>query len=215
VSPDSGSFPWHIEGNTVFHIAAWQLLFIAGLAIGWHRGQLESLLSHVRRPVVFIALTALSVTVIALYVAQLTVLDTLRENATIASLFFEKQNVPAGRFAIFALLITFAFTFTTLFWEPVKGLTGWLLMPFGQNSLTAYSIHIYIVAIVTYFAPRLLGDQSQLIEWRTTLQVMGVSVIWLAIVLLTEMATLVTQLRARFTPVQLFSDRERNEAAKV
>jgi hypothetical protein len=66
VSPDSGSFPWHIEGNTVFNIAAWQLLFVAGLAIGWHRSHLESLLSHMRRPLVFLALTIVSMTVVAL-----------------------------------------------------------------------------------------------------------------------------------------------------
>ncbi|MGE0688307.1 MAG: OpgC domain-containing protein [Dehalococcoidia bacterium] len=205
ISPSSAEVPWHIEGNTVFNIAAWQVLFVAGLAIGWHRAKLETLFSHLARPVVFVSLATVSVAIVALYVAQLTVLDEIKQNSTAVSLFFDKANVPAGRLLTFGLLMTFAFVLTTLFWEPIKRLTGWLLMPFGENSLKAYSLHVFVVALVAKFGPEVLGGRVDLVESRTALQILGVAAIWLLIVLQPEAISLLKQCQARVGQHRFFS----------
>lgn len=208
ISPSSAEAPWHIEGNTVFNIAAWQVLFVTGLAIGWHRAKLETLLGHVTRPLVFASIAAVSVSIVALYLAQLTVLDEIKQNSTVASLFFDKVNVPAGRLLTFALLMTFAFVLTTLFWEPIKRLTGWLLMPFGENSLTAYSLHVFVVAVVVRFAPDVLGHRVDLVESRTALQALGVAAIWMLIVLWPETKKLLKSWQARLSDHGLFPNVE-------
>jgi hypothetical protein len=206
ISPASAEVPWHIEGNTVFNIAAWQLLFVAGLAIGWHRATLEALLAHAARPLILASIAAVSLSILAIYVAQLSVLDELKQNSTVVSLFFEKANVPAGRLLAFTLLMTFAFVLTTLFWEPIKRLTGWLLMPFGENSLTAYSLHIFVVALIVKFSPRFLGDRVDLVESRTALQILGVAAIWLLIVLRPEATKLLKRFQARLIEHRLLSN---------
>ncbi len=77
LQPGAANLPWRIEGNVVFFFPAWQLLFIAGLVVGWHRRQLEFWIGHLSRPALFSSLSAVTVAVMFLYVAQLAEVDSL------------------------------------------------------------------------------------------------------------------------------------------
>ena len=70
---------------------------------------------------------------------------------------------------------------TTVLWEPVSKVTGWLLLPLGQNALTAYSIHIFLVAFIVYFRPEVVAEPTKLVN--TLIQLMGVTIVWGMVVL--------------------------------
>jgi enterochelin esterase-like enzyme len=182
IHPGDVVVPWHIEGNTVFFFPAWQLLFVAGLVAGWHRVEVERWVRHLARPVLFALLGLATVTVAALYVLQVTEIDALRANKLLYKLAFDKANLPAGRLLVFALLAAFSFTAMTVFWDPVKRFTGWLLLPLGQNALTAYSVHVFLVAITTKLSLTLLSARSGTSLSSTSIQIAGIAAVWLIVV---------------------------------
>jgi hypothetical protein len=181
VAPESSSLPWTIEDNLVFNIPAWQVLFVTGIVIGWDRAPIERWLRHLARPLLLWFLAAACLAIVGLYIAQLTELEALRESETLYDLAFDKPDVPIGRLVVFVLLATLAFALTTMFWEPVKRLTGWLLLPLGQNALTAYSLHIFLVAITTKLTLDVIRDRWPDEAVSTVLQVTGVMLVWLIV----------------------------------
>jgi hypothetical protein len=182
VSPGVPTFPWTIENNTVFHIPAWQFLFVVGIVAGWHRATLERWFGNLRQPAVSWALVAVSATVLALYVAQITMLDSLQNTAALQGLFFSKDDVPVGRVFVFFLLAMTAFSLTTVFWQPIKRWTGWLLLPLGQNALTAYSLHIFVVAAMTKITLTYWPEGAPTFT-STLMQTVGVMLVWGVVVL--------------------------------
>ncbi len=94
------------------------------------------------------------------------------------ALVFDKADVPIGRLAVFALLATFAFTVTTLLWDPIRRFGGWLLLPLGQNALTAYSVHVFVVAATTKLTITVFGARQPSALWATALAVAGVAFVW-------------------------------------
>jgi hypothetical protein len=183
VAPESSALPWTVEGNTVFNIPAWQVLFVTAIVIGWHRDRVEAWVTHLARPLLLWSLAAACIAVLALYIAQLSNMDALRASETIYEFPFDKADVPLGRLLVFALLATFSFTFATAFWQPVKRVTGWLLLPLGTNALTAYSLHIYLVAATTWLTDKVIEDRWPDAVVSTTLQLAGIALVWTAVVL--------------------------------
>ncbi len=43
LAPNALVLPWPIEGNHLFEVAAWQVLFVAGLALGYHKSRIPTL----------------------------------------------------------------------------------------------------------------------------------------------------------------------------
>ena len=183
VSPESTSLPWQIEGNVLFNIPAWQVLFVTGIVAGWHRAAIEARLRAFFGPQADWWLAVACLLVAIMYVVQLAGLDALQGNSLLRRFMYDKPDVPVGRLVVFALLATVSLTLTTVFWGPVRKFTGWLLLPLGQNALFAYSIHIFIVAVTTKLTLELFGSDTSPVLFNTALQTAGVMVVWLIVVL--------------------------------
>jgi hypothetical protein len=142
-----------------FYVLAWQLIFVHGQALGFHR---QAVLDFFKKPSghrVFAVMLAI-----------------------FAAFFFWAQNapdnvvphlslIPAGVYDkvyngymmkdslgilrvvndFVALFVLYAFL--TRFWEPINKAVGWLLIPIGQASLYVFIVHIWFVALVTCFLP--------------------------------------------------------------
>ena len=145
LAPGGFALPWAIEGNSVFHLPAWQVLFFLGLACGWHRASLERLVERLPRRLALFGVLSMVASVTLLYIAQITALDSLRSDGQLSAVFFDKADVPAGRLLAFALFGGCAFLLAGLAWRPIQATLGWLLLPLGQNALTAYSLHLFVV----------------------------------------------------------------------
>jgi len=101
-----------------------------------------------------------------------------RDAATLTAWFLGKQAVGAGRLLAFAILLLFACALVSRCWEPLARAFGWLLLPLGQNSLSAYVVHIFVVGALTGLATTLFADAP----WGAALiQAGGVLLVWCAI----------------------------------
>ncbi len=61
---------------------------------------------------------------------------------------FEKTNLGIGRVLNNLALFTVAYVLLTKFWSIIDKWVGWLLIPLGQNSLYAFTLHVYFILLI-------------------------------------------------------------------
>ncbi|MBV8086231.1 MAG: OpgC domain-containing protein [Chloroflexi bacterium] len=182
--PGFSDMPWTIQDNAVFHLSAWQVLFFTALVMGVHRQMLAKWLSQLSIWIYLSASAALLAGSIALYLNGLRVFTVLAPGVSIADLaagLFAKADVRIGRLVVFACLATFSFSLLTVAWQPIERAIGWLLVPLGQQSLSAFSLHLVVVALWTRFTPDVLGAGEHSAAQNALLQLSAISVVWLCI----------------------------------
>jgi len=181
IAPDQ-AIVWPPSREMLFQFSSWQFLFIIALSIGFHRRTLERYFRAAATPAALVVSTIGMAGALALLYVNLAPLVALtgRDAATLTDWFFYKQDVGAGRLVTFAILITFAFALVSVFWRPLSRALGWLLLPLGQNSLSAYVIHIFVVGLLSWVRPHLF--QHETAYWATAaLQLTGVLLVWAVI----------------------------------
>lgn len=197
LAPQHAAFPWSIADNSVFNFPAWQVLFITALVIGYHRQQLQQRWARVSAPLVLSLSGLLVAGVIGLY--AVTQLPAFAGNAVLIDLLFGKLDLRIGRLIVFAGLITCAFSLLTVAWVPIYRGLRWLLLPLGQNALSAYTWHLFVLALLMKVRPLIVDEASSTAAHNTLLQLAGLVLIWTIIML--QPAAL-TQLRACFAKVK-------------
>jgi hypothetical protein len=105
----------------------------------------------------------------------------LASHGTIFADLFGKPDLRIGRLLVFAGFFTFAFTLVTVAWEPIRRALGWLLLPLGQDALSAYILHLFVVALAVKVRPLVFEVTSATPLENTLFQLTGVSFIWAAI----------------------------------
>src|SRR5215213_12006916 len=186
VAPEQAQIPWQIRDNTVFNVAAWQVLFVSGLVIGFHRRTLERSLQRLS-PGWTLAITGLLLTTCAaLMLTQERSGELLAPGSALWEQVHGKADVRAGRLLVFAVFFVFAYSATTLAWKPIERATGWLLLPLGQSALTAYTLHLFVVAALARVLPTWTAQRSAFEN--CAVQVLGVALIW-GMIMLTPIVT--------------------------
>ena len=165
----------------MFKLPAWQVIFFTGIAVGYHRQAVERFILGLPRHLAAAAFALACAVVVGLYTVQATNLEALQLNSVLYELGFDKPNVPVLRLLVLALLSVAAFGLATLFWRPVRAVTGWLLLPLGQHALTAYSLHLGVVVGTSWLWVRGFIDLHHP-PTASAFQVAGVLFVWLLIV---------------------------------
>lgn len=182
--PQYASLPWAIEGMDVFNVAPWQALFFTGLAIGAHRDTIAATLARLRLSA-YSTLGAAGVAAgIWLYRHELEAFLATAprlDAQSLADYLFSKADLRIGRLMMFGFLAVFAFSLVTLGWGQVERWLGWLLIPLGQNSLTAYALHLGVVACLTKVGMAVFGEGGRGPQENALLQATGVMVMWLIV----------------------------------
>ena len=197
VTPEHAQVPWAIKDNTIFNIAAWQLLFVNGLAIGFHRRALERRLARLSPAVVLAVTGTLFAGLVALWFTQERPGGLVGPGSFLSEQLHGKADVRLGRVAAFALFFAFAYSLVTVAWTPLERGLGWLPLPLGQNALTAYTLHIFVTALLakllpTWTAGRTAGENA-------AIQLVGVALIWGIITLRPPVETHLRALTSRQT----------------
>ena len=147
------AIPWAATNVNYFPVSAWQLLFVHGMAIGYHRRAVTRLLGRIPTPVYVLGFG----TGLAFLVLMHRAYDTGRlagwpvfgrlagEDYLVV---FDKTTVPPGRILAFVVLAGFAYSLVTVFWVPIRRVLGPLLLPLGTNSLQAYGVHLVLIVVV-------------------------------------------------------------------
>lgn len=173
------SFTWGIQGNEIFHVAAWQVLFFTGLAIGYHRKALASRFSALTGPGALLASGIAFVWLIRLYHTNLAGFPGSNQ-ARVQEWFTYKPNVGPGRLLAFAIVAIFAFALVTNLWKPLSRAAGWLLLPLGQHALLAYGTHLFAVMAMAKFSGDLTGPVAGAGQ-RAAVQILAILAVWIVI----------------------------------
>ncbi len=179
LAPQHAQFPWAIADNSVFNFPAWQALFVTAMATGYHRQRLEQHLAAVSERLLLGISGAFVAIVIAVHVGLL--LPSLGSHKIIFDYLFSKLDLRIGRLLVFAVFFTFAFALVTVAWGPIRRALGWLLLPLGQDALSAYILHLFVVALAMKVRPLVFETMLATPLENTLFQSMGVIFIWAAI----------------------------------
>ena len=177
VNPDWAiNLPWTIANNSMFHFAAWQVYFLPAMALGYHRRRISRWLAAVPRGPVFLTVTSIFGLMLYLHLSggshlpELFQRDDVRERL---DGWFQKGGAGPLRLVAAVFIFQFAYLFVTYFWQPIKRLLGWLLLPLGQSSLYAYAMHVLLLGLFYESFDR-LADRA---EWPNTVAQLGIMVI--------------------------------------
>jgi hypothetical protein len=182
--PREAEFPWAVVEGGAFHFSAWQALFFTALIIGYNRRAVAARFSRVRPETVLAVSSVLLLLCIELHRTQLRPLAALLPGIGEGQLidqFLDKADVRVGRLFGFAVVAAFAWSVTTLAWGPVRRGFGWLMLPLGQRSLTAYSVHVFVVAVLGWVTLNLWRVPPHSIGTITMVQVLGVAMVWASV----------------------------------
>jgi hypothetical protein len=191
--PQQANLPWAIADNNVFQLAPWQLLFVNGLVIGYHRKRLARYFGWIAGRLALVVSGALFAGAILLYRAQLAPLTRLtgHDAPYLDAHLFSKSDERIGRVIVFAIFAIFALSLVTNLWVPLRRALGWLLLPLGQSALWAYGLHLFVIMLTTKAAPHLFGTQGDTAAQNTALQAGGILIVWTIIVLRPRVTTFV------------------------
>ena len=153
IFPNQAAIPWVATNVNYFPVAAWQVIFISALVLGYHRDRVEPILRRVPIELVLIAS--------ALGMALLVLVQRAHDTGRLAGwplvgwlageqflALFDKPSLAIGRLIAFAVLAAFSYSLVTVFWVPIRRALGWLLLPLGTNSLRAYGVHLLLIVVV-------------------------------------------------------------------
>lgn len=154
-------FPYALENTEhsgeILMLLSWQLIFFSGFIIGFYWQQITkwwlSFSQKTRRivlgAIVIIAATTLVANIIIVSLGLLGITSpSLSAINNQLYLLFNKEALPPLRLLMFALWFILGFF---IFWKFEKQIIrwfGWILLPFGNNSLYVYALH----AIILFFA---------------------------------------------------------------
>lgn len=159
IYPEEASVPWYIRHGENFPLAAWQVLFVTGHVLGFHRQALTARLLRFRRLRVVGVALGVAVTLLLISIAWGS------ENGVRFGFFdidpnvldesFFKVPLRPWRLVAFLSVAIVGYTAATYAWVPLRRVLGWLMLPLGQAALYSYIVHFFLILLVYNLAPLL------------------------------------------------------------
>jgi hypothetical protein len=126
---------------SLFDPATWQILFFAGLVIGFHRKELTRVLAESRqlRGVLEVATVVFGLGFAWLFLTNYAIWPALPE------MLGAREWLRPIRLALVALELQTAYILVSWLWKPLRALCGWFLEPLGRGGLTTFMLHFVVI----------------------------------------------------------------------
>jgi hypothetical protein len=170
--PGQATVPWEIVNNDTFRFSAWQLWFFGGMLVGYHRDAIWARLRGLP--------LAPTVLVLCAAAGAFIVLRVLLSDA-VADVYFDKTYVRPARLLAFAVFFPLFYLALTFLWTPLARAFGWLLLPYGQNALYVYAMHLFAIFFSALVLPYVPGFDRANPWLNTPVQVAAVLGIWVLV----------------------------------
>lgn len=177
---DYNTVPW--QTLAILQPIPWELIFFNGLVIGFHWPAIAAWWQRHRRLLVrFVAIPVVVLGVATLlwnayavfaneFLAHTNVTQALSDRATeLRNTVFRKESLTMPRFLLFMLWFWAGFFIVERFQRTIVKYTGWLLIPFGTNSLYVYTLH----AIIMFFVHMYLLPGVPLFNFLVLVSIVG------------------------------------------
>lgn len=140
-----------------FPLLSWQLLFVVGMVVGYHRRSIVAWWSS-RAGRIVLPVCVLLAVLLGLfawsnpYLADpLDVRLSLLPDATYQSVYdawFQRTRIEPGRLLDVLLVVVVGYAALTAFWRPIHRALGWFLVPLGQATLYVFVMHVLLALVV-------------------------------------------------------------------
>jgi len=187
VAPERALLPWPIAHGEAFPVAAWQVLFVSALTLGYHRAGLVAWLAETgqqrrRTRLTYrlgLGVATIGVLLLATALSAGHALAVGPETRLLAAVDpFDKASLGIGRLLFFAGTASIIYSGVTLFWYPTERSIGWLLIPLGQASLYAYAVHLFVIVAAYNIWPYVGSEQAGWELHNTIGQLVLVLLVW-------------------------------------
>jgi hypothetical protein len=132
-----------------FYLPSYQFVYICGIVLGYHRSYLAD---WEKQHAQFMRIVKMLV--IAFFFILLLIFETHYEFLpSLPQLLGQTHFLPPVRLVLVIICLYSFYLLTTWFWKPLKFITGWLLLPLGQNSLWSFLAHYVVIVGFIYNFP--------------------------------------------------------------
>ncbi|QDG89898.1 OpgC domain-containing protein [Pseudarthrobacter sp. NIBRBAC000502770] len=138
-----------------FPLLVWQVLFVVGLVVGYHRRSIVAWLSAHTWVVAACTAAAFALAFLSWgnpylannYDVRLALMPDAAYRAMYDAL-FGRTYVAPGRLLNVLVLVVAAYAFLSAYWKPVQRALGWFLIPLGRATLYVFIMHVVLIAVV-------------------------------------------------------------------
>lgn len=156
--PDSAS---DFAVREYFQPLSWQLIFFIGVVIGFYWNFFTDTWAALgRRTRKLFTVSLVSVAVVTALINIGIMLSTMGYNMgsltpqlqhDLYIAFFDKERLPIARLLLALVWFWAGFWFFKTFEKPITKALGWLIIPFGTNSLYVYTLHAFAIFFIHLF----------------------------------------------------------------
>lgn len=185
--------PWQPTGaqfEHAFPLLAWQLIYVHGLAAGYHRDSVERFLRGPRgrwvfglAMVLFLGFFVLAQNTSNPIVPSFAKLSWV-EPATFDRLhtqWFDKNTLGVLRIVNYFAALLVGYALLDRCWPFFQRVLGWLLIPLGQASLYVFIVHVYLVLLVSNVRPFSFEVSAADLALNTLIHTAVLLVLWLMV----------------------------------
>lgn len=179
-----------MQFEQAFPVLAWQVLFVSGMAVGFHRQAVMAFMATARGKAVLVL--AFIVTTALLVLAQSTPNAFLPwwsrlpligpEDFNAMRLeWFAKDTLRPGRIVNYGAVLIVGYAILTRYWRMFERRLGWFFIPLGQHSLYVFIVHVYVVLLVSNVVPFGFTVPPSHMLVNTIVHLVALSVLWLMV----------------------------------
>jgi hypothetical protein len=183
----SAKMPTGAQFEYAFPLLTWQVLFVHGLAIGYHFQAIQTWFRSRAGHLMF--LFCVIVTASFLVFAQGASNGFFPEWARIdlwpnlynkVHVYAEKNTLGLVRLLNYGVFLVVAYAALTRWWPFFQKTMGWFLVPIGQATLYVFIVHLFIVQLASMILPFGFSNATPL--WQTTLlHTAELALLWLMV----------------------------------
>jgi S-formylglutathione hydrolase FrmB len=165
VWPERVVLPWEITDYRTFPLAAWQVLFVPAVVLGYHREAVGRAFAKIPRPALpggwLLPVATAFGLMVWLHLTNAAVVDYWRgpgAGARLLDAWFNKAALPAPRLLACAVVFTFGWQLATRYWIPLVRTAGGFFLTFGRSALYAFSAHVVAASVLEIIIFRWRGE---------------------------------------------------------
>jgi hypothetical protein len=172
--------------ENAFPLLIWQVLFVHGLAAGYHRAVVHDFFTRRARwafwgaVVLFAAFFVLAQCTTNPVVPGWARLEWLRPELyeRLRLVWFDKNTLGFLRIVNYFAALVVAYAVLDRFWPFFQRAFGWFLIPLGQASLYVFILHLYVVMLISNVRPFTFQADGTDILINTGVHVAALLVLW-------------------------------------